>query len=117
DLSWGRFWGWDPKEVWALVIILSYLALLHARLAGWTSDFGFATAIVAAFATVLMSWYGVNFVLGTGLHSYGFAAGGGGYVIIYVTMQAAFILLVAAVHRRHAPATLASRPNLAIVSS
>lgn len=91
DVSWGRFWGWDPKEVWALIVLLSYLALLHGRYAGWVGPFGLAAGAVVCFMTVLMSWYGVNFVLGAGLHSYGFNAGGLGYVMTYVAAQSAFV--------------------------
>jgi ABC-type transport system involved in cytochrome c biogenesis permease subunit len=73
--SWGRFWGWDPKEVWALIALLCYLIPLHARLVGWVRDFGLAVCAVVCFASVVMAWYGVNFVLGAGLHSYGFGGG------------------------------------------
>ncbi len=73
--SWGRFWAWDPKEVWALVALLCYLVPLHARYVGWVGDFGLAVCSVVCFASVVMAWYGVNFVLGTGLHSYGFGSG------------------------------------------
>lgn len=78
--AWGRFWGWDPKETWALIALVGYLSLLHARSAGLLREFGLAVGSVAAFLGVLMAWYGVNFVLGTGLHSYGFGAGGAAYV-------------------------------------
>jgi ABC-type transport system involved in cytochrome c biogenesis permease subunit len=73
--SWVRFWGWDPKEVWALVALLCYLIPLHARYVGWLGDFGLAVCSVVCFASVVMAWYGVNFVLGAGLHSYGFGSG------------------------------------------
>jgi len=76
DYSWGRFWGWDPKEVWALITLLVYLIPLHGRFAGWVSTFGLVVASVACFLSVVMAWYGVNFVLGVGLHSYGFVEGG-----------------------------------------
>ncbi|WP_407673488.1 cytochrome c biogenesis protein [Paludisphaera rhizosphaerae] len=76
DYSWGRFWGWDPKEVWALITLLVYLVPLHGRFAGWVSMFGLVFASVVCFLSVVMAWYGVNFVLGVGLHSYGFVEGG-----------------------------------------
>ncbi len=76
DYSWGRFWGWDPKEVWALITLLVYLAPLHGRFAGWVSTFGLVFWSVACFLSVVMAWYGVNFILGVGLHSYGFVEGG-----------------------------------------
>jgi cytochrome c-type biogenesis protein CcsB len=78
--SWGRFWGWDPKETWALIALLGYLAVLHGRMVGWFKDFGTAVGSLLGFLLVLMAWYGVNFVLGTGLHSYGFGSGGYAYV-------------------------------------
>ncbi len=76
DYSWGRFWGWDPKEVWALITLLVYLVPLHGRFAGWIGNFGLVVASVVCFLSVIMAWYGVNFVLGVGLHSYGFTEGG-----------------------------------------
>ncbi|MEC4985572.1 MAG: cytochrome c biogenesis protein CcsA [Oscillatoria sp. PMC 1068.18] len=79
--SWGRFWGWDPKETWALIALLAYLVPLHGRLVGWLSDFGMGVASVVCFNAVLMAWYGVNFVLGTGLHSYGFSTGGSELIV------------------------------------
>ncbi len=92
DYSWGRFWGWDPKEVWALISVLFYLNILHARYVGWIADFGMAAWSVISFVVVIMTWYGVNFVLGSGLHSYG--AGGGGeriYVVAALLIQAAYL--------------------------
>ncbi|HEY5791799.1 MAG TPA: cytochrome c biogenesis protein CcsA, partial [Chthoniobacterales bacterium] len=71
NYSWGRFWDWDPKETWALVALLVYLFILHGRLAGRWAGFGLAVGAVLAFQSVIMAWYGVNFVLGVGLHSYG----------------------------------------------
>ena len=92
DYSWGRFWGWDPKEVWALIALLFYLAIIHGKYAGWLKDFGLAAGSVLAFQGVLMAWYGVNFVLGAGLHSYGFGSGGLLYVLTYVLFEILFIL-------------------------
>lgn len=93
DYSWGRFWGWDPKEVWALIALLLYIAVLHGRFSGWLKGFGFVVSTVLSFMGVLMAWYGVNFVLGVGLHSYGFGSGGGLYVSTYLGLQLAFIFL------------------------
>ena len=72
--SWGRFWGWDPKENGALVIVLWCLAVLHMRLAGWIKEIGLhlCTAFGANFC--LFSWWHVN-LLNVGLHSYGFTQG------------------------------------------
>ncbi|HEU4333489.1 MAG TPA: cytochrome c biogenesis protein CcsA, partial [Candidatus Eisenbacteria bacterium] len=72
--SWGRYWGWDPKEVWSLVAFLAYMAILHARFDGMLSPIGVAISSIAAFWTILMTYLGVNFVLASGLHSYGFGS-------------------------------------------
>jgi cytochrome c-type biogenesis protein CcsB len=87
DYSWGRFWGWDPKETWALIALLGYLAVLHGRLGGWIKDFGMICSAIVTFSLVIMAWYGVNFILGAGLHSYGFGAGGVEYVSIFVGLH------------------------------
>lgn len=70
--SWGRYWGWDPKEVWSLIAFLAYMAILHARFDEQIRSFGVAVLSIAAFWTILMTYLGVNFVLAAGLHSYGF---------------------------------------------
>jgi cytochrome c-type biogenesis protein CcsB len=70
--SWGRYWGWDPKEVWSLVAFLAYMAILHARAERLIGTFGVAAWSIVAFQTILMTYLGVNFVLAAGLHSYGF---------------------------------------------
>jgi len=95
DYSWGRFWGWDPKEVWALVALLAYLAVLHARFAGWIRDFGLAALAVLCFSLVMMAWYGVNFVLGAGLHSYGFGNGGAPFVAGAIMVQGLYVAAAA----------------------
>lgn len=95
DESWGRFWGWDPKEVWALIALLAYMAMLHARFSGLVGKFGFPLWTVLCFSTVVMAWYGVNFVLGVGLHSYGFSSGGQGVVGTFLALQFAFCAYVA----------------------
>jgi len=69
--SWGRYWGWDPKEVWSLVAFLAYMAIAHAERCGLIGRFGAAVASIVAFQTVLMTYLGVNFVLAAGMHSYG----------------------------------------------
>jgi len=68
--SWGRYWGWDPKETWALISIMIYAFVLHLRLVpGLRSKFTFNLFSIAAFASILMTYFGVNFYL-SGLHSY-----------------------------------------------
>jgi len=68
--SWGRYWGWDPKETWALVSILIYAAIVHFRFVkGLNTQFAFAVASTVAFASIIMTYFGVNFYL-SGMHSY-----------------------------------------------
>lgn len=93
DYSWGRFWGWDPKETWALISLLGYLVLLHGRMVGWIKDFGMAVSSVLTFFLIVMAWYGVNYVLGQGLHSYGFGTGGVEYVAGFALLHLIYVLL------------------------
>jgi ABC-type transport system involved in cytochrome c biogenesis permease subunit len=108
NYSWGRFWDWDPKETWSLVALLSYVVLLHGRLAGWWTGYGLAVGSIAGFLTILMAWYGVNFVLGKGLHSYGFGSGGQSYVAGFALAEVAF-LAFALGRRPRTPLSPASR--------
>lgn len=71
DQSWGRFWGWDPKENGALLICLWLIAIIHGRISGQLNQLKFATGAALTSIMVALAWFGVN-VLGTGLHSYGF---------------------------------------------
>ena len=91
NYSWGRFWDWDPKETWALTALLGYLFLLHGRISGLWGGFGLAVGSVIAFMSILMAWYGVNFVLGAGLHSYGFGTGGFPVVAAFVGCEILFV--------------------------
>ena len=100
DYSWGRFWGWDPKEVWALITLLVYLVPLHGRFAGVINSFGLVAASVACFLSVVMAWYGVNFILGIGLHSYGFVEDSKGQEYVLAACTAVLGLVVAAGWRR-----------------
>ena len=97
DYSWGRFWGWDPKESWALISLLAYLALLHGKLIGWVSALNMSLFSVLMFFLVIMAWYGVNFVLGAGLHSYGFGSGGIEYVSAFLALH---LILCALAYRK-----------------
>ena len=96
NYSWGRFWDWDPKETWALIALMAYIILLHGRLGGWWGGYGLAVGSIASFLTILMAWYGVNFVLGRGLHSYGFGNGGQLYVGAFALLEIAFLVFVLA---------------------
>ncbi|PHS03424.1 MAG: hypothetical protein COA78_17980 [Blastopirellula sp.] len=89
DVSWGRFWGWDPKEVWALISLLVYLAILHGRYAGLFNNFGLCVGTILGFTAIVFSWYGVNFMLpmlsgggSVGLHSYGSGGAGSTYMVV-----------------------------------
>ena len=74
DQSWGRFWGWDPKENGALLIVIWNALILHARWAGMVKQRGMAVLAVAGNIVTAWSWFGTN-MLGVGLHSYGFTSG------------------------------------------
>ncbi len=97
DVAWGRFWGWDPKEVWALVTLLVYMVILHGRHLGWVGEFGIVFAAVAGFGSIVMAWYGVNFVLGSGLHAY--ASGAGGQVWVGAAALVNLLLVLGAAVR------------------
>lgn len=86
DQSWGRFWGWDPKENGALLVILWDILILHARLGNKIHHRGLMA--MAAFGNVLaaLCWFGVN-LLNVGLHSYGFYSGTLGALISFVVLQ------------------------------
>jgi cytochrome c-type biogenesis protein CcsB len=103
--SWGRYWGWDPKEVWSLVAFLAYMAILHARAERLIGDFGVAAWSIAAFQTILMTYLGVNFVLASGLHSYGFGDSGVvTWMLIVALAEAAFVAVAWAKRPRPAAA-------------
>lgn len=68
--SWGRYWGWDAKETWALVVVIAYSFILHMRfIPGLKGEYAFNFATVVGYATVIMTYFGVNYYL-SGLHSY-----------------------------------------------
>ncbi|MEM9080346.1 MAG: cytochrome c biogenesis protein CcsA [Verrucomicrobiota bacterium] len=88
--SWGRFWGWDPKENGALMIVLWSLFILHGRVGGLLKEWGINLAAAFGGSVVTFSWFHVN-MLGTGLHSYGFTDGKS--VIWWFYGTSAFIIL------------------------
>ena len=94
--SWGRFWGWDPKENGALTIVLWELIVLHARMGGYLRDFGVAMASVFGTAVVASSWWGVN-LLGVGLHSYGFTSGILWALLVFYGIEA-LVLVAGGIH-------------------
>lgn len=87
--SWGRFWGWDPKENGALMIVLYQLVIVHARLGGYIKDFGISVLAVVGGGIVAFSWWHVN-QLGVGLHSYGFTDGVVRNLLVYYLFVAVF---------------------------
>jgi len=93
DYSWGRFWGWDPKETWSLIVLCIYMAILHGRYTSWIKNDRFITFTAAAFLSVMMAWFGVNYILATGLHSYGFSEGGAIFLGSFFAIQIAIIIL------------------------
>ncbi|TDI72266.1 MAG: cytochrome C biogenesis protein [Bacteroidetes bacterium] len=93
--SWGRYWGWDPKETWALISIIVYAFVIHMRLVpGLRGRWFFNVMAVFAFASILMTYFGVNFYL-TGLHSY--ASGDVPVTPGFVFYLTAFLLLLSVV--------------------
>jgi ABC-type transport system involved in cytochrome c biogenesis permease subunit len=86
NYSWGRFWGWDPKENGALMIVLWMLIVLHARLGGYIREFGIVMGSVICGMIVVFSWFGVN-LLGVGLHSYGFTSGIAKALMIFYVVE------------------------------
>ena len=90
DDSWGRFWGWDPKENGALIIVLWNALILHARWGGMVRDRGMALLAIGGNMVTAWSWFGVN-ELGVGLHSYGFTEGVIPTLVTFWGSQAAII--------------------------
>jgi ABC-type transport system involved in cytochrome c biogenesis permease subunit len=93
--SWGRYWGWDPKETWSLITIIVYTLVIHSRMIPGMKDiFTFNLLSVFAFSSVLMTYFGVNYYL-PGLHSY--ASGDPVPVpsFVYITVLVIVALLVA----------------------
>lgn len=90
DDSWGRFWGWDPKENGALMIVLWNALILHARWGGMVRERGLALLAVFGNIVVGWSWFGVN-ELNVGLHSYGFTEGRAFWLMVFVLSQLAVI--------------------------
>ena len=92
DQSWGRFWGWDPKENGALLIVLWSVIIFHARMAGLIRETGVAIASVFACVVVMTSWFGIN-LLGVGLHSYGFTQGIAAWLYSFYAFEFLFIAI------------------------
>jgi cytochrome c-type biogenesis protein CcsB len=92
DQSWGRFWGWDPKENGALMIVLWCAAILHARWGGLIRARGLANMAIFGNVVTAFSWFGTN-MLGIGLHSYGFMDAAFRWLLLFYATQLAVIAL------------------------
>ncbi len=102
DYSWGRFWGWDPKETWSLIVLLIYIAILHGKYTSWIPAHRFVPMVAGAFMSVMMAWFGVNYILASGLHSYGFSEGGAVFLGSFFAVQ--ILILIACVKKSTAAA-------------
>ena len=89
DQSWGRFWGWDPKENGALLLVLWLFFLLHGHIAKLLGPLGFALGLVLTNIIVALAWFGVN-LLNVGLHSYGFTEGIANNLAAFILVELSF---------------------------
>ena len=97
--SWGRYWGWDPKEVWALITMIVYAIVLHLHLVKkYNNAWLFNLSSVVAFSSVLMTYFGVNYLL-SGMHSYG-NTDGVGNLFYYLMGVAVLITILASISRK-----------------
>ncbi|MBF0503575.1 MAG: cytochrome c biogenesis protein CcsA [Candidatus Omnitrophica bacterium] len=92
DQSWGRFWGWDPKENGALMIVLWIAMLLHAKVSSLIGPRELAVGAVIGLMVVMWAWFGVN-LLSVGLHSYGFTSGVATGLIVYAVCELIFLIV------------------------
>ena len=103
DQSWGRFWGWDPKENGAVLIVLWNAIILHARWGGLVRDRGLASLAIFGNVVTAWSWFGTN-MLGIGMHSYGFMDSAVFWLVLFVCIQIFLIVLGSLFARRPSPA-------------
>ncbi|MCJ8346675.1 cytochrome c biogenesis protein CcsA [bacterium] len=102
DQSWGRFWGWDPKENGALLIVLWQLLIIHAKLGGRIKDCLFASGLIINNIIVALAWFGVN-LLNVGLHSYGFTDSIALNLAFFIFVELAFICITCPLAARIKP--------------
>ncbi|HKS15715.1 MAG TPA: cytochrome c biogenesis protein CcsA [Planctomycetota bacterium] len=95
--AWGRPWGWDMKETWALITLIAYLVTLHGRFTGYVRGLGTALCALAGFMLVILCYYGVNFIFGKGLHTYGFGSGDSWPVTAFFAFEAVLMGVAAGV--------------------
>ena len=94
--SWGRYWGWDPKETWALVTILVYTFIGHMhKIPGFRGNFALSAAALVGFSSVLMTYFGVNYYL-SGLHSYAQGEPAPIPSGVYIAIAFTFVIIIAA---------------------
>lgn len=91
--SWGRFWDWDPKESWAFISSCVYLIIVHAYRFGKIQELGLVLGSILGMLSISFTWYGVNYILGTGFHSYGFGKGGEVFYYLYILGELTFVIL------------------------
>ena len=90
DQSWGRFWGWDPKENGALLIVLWHLMMLHLRISGLVGKIGYTYGVSLVNIIVALAWFGVN-LLNVGLHSYGFTDNVATNLFLFISFEIIFM--------------------------
>ena len=100
DQSWGRFWGWDPKENGALLIVLWLIWILHGKISGHMNDTIAKIALAYLSVIVALSWFGVN-LLNVGLHAYGFTDSAAWSLFIFIVLETLFIFGIVFYKRRN----------------
>lgn len=98
--SWGRFWDWDPKESWAFISSAIYLLFVHAYRFHKIGSFGLAIGSVIGLMAISFTWYGVNYILGTGLHSYGFGTAKDIYYYLFIFFEISFLIIISKIHQK-----------------
>jgi ABC-type transport system involved in cytochrome c biogenesis permease subunit len=110
DQSWGRFWGWDPKENGALLIVLWNALILHARWGGVARSRGVAQLAICGNIVTAWSWFGTN-LLGVGLHTYGFMKGAMIWLVVFAVTQM-IVVLIALIPQRNWRSFRAQTPRV-----
>jgi len=100
DQSWGRFWGWDPKENGAMLLSLWLIWVIHGKFSGHFKDYSFAVAASFTNIIVVISWFGVN-LLNVGLHSYGFTDSIALNLVIFVAVEVSIVSILAICYKRN----------------
>ena len=98
--SWGRFWDWDPKESWAFLTICFYVTVVHAYSFNKIADFTLHCLIIIGAAIVSFTWYGVNYLLNAGLHSYGFGTGGELFYYLFLLFELCWVIFMSYKQKR-----------------